>query len=117
VCCWFQLGEQPLHAAQSGIDSMNTIEELQRLLHLATEERAVFLQAIEGLDSENKVLRKKLEQCRDALQAKANGDDEASKLIARLTSDKKRCVIRGFQAWKSDVKNAWIAVRRLQWLV
>jgi hypothetical protein len=88
-----QLGEQPLHAVQSGIDSMNTIEELQRLLQLATEERAISLQAIEGLDSENKVLRKKLEQCRDALQAKASGDDEASKFIARLTADKKTCVV------------------------
>lgn len=88
-----QVKEQPLHAVQSGIDSMNTIDELQRLLALATEERSVSLQAIEGLDKENKELRRKLEQCRDALQAGAKKDEETHKLLSRLSAEKKACVV------------------------
>ena len=67
---------------------MNTIEELQRLLQLAAEERAVSLQTVETLEGENTQLRKKLEQCKEVLQAKGDSEAAAHKLLSALSADK-----------------------------
>ena len=80
--------EQPLHASQSGLAAMNTVEELQRLLQLAAEERSLTQQSIESLESENSQYRSKLEQCRDALQAKAGFEDSARKAMSALAAEK-----------------------------